>query len=81
MNHAPNVSSLADWQALYSDKSALIKSPESHQFALDELANALHTQGVIDASEFAELVEQARAAYEWAVEEQLTAELNQRDAT
>lgn len=79
MNNAPHVSSLADWQALYDDKSALIKSPEAHQLALDKLARELHSQNVISAGELADLIEQADAAYQWGVEEQLSAELNQSD--
>ncbi|MGZ0787630.1 hypothetical protein ACXM5X_32330 [Pseudomonas saponiphila] len=81
MNNSSPALSQADWKALYNDKAALIKSPEAHQFALDELAKALQAQGVIDASELADLVEQSKAAYQWGVEEQLTAELNQSDAT
>lgn len=72
--------SLADWQSLYDDKAALIQSPEGHQFALNELANALHAQGVIDEAELAELIEQADAAYQWGVEEQLSAKLIGSDA-
>lgn len=79
MNNTPHAASLADWQALYDDKAALIKSPEAHQFALDELAGALHARGVIDDAGLADLAEQAHAAYQWGVEEQLSAELNQPD--
>lgn len=68
--------SRADWQALYDDKAALIKSPEAHQVALDELAGTLRAQGVIDDGELADLAEQASAAYQWGVEEQLSAESN-----
>ncbi|GEM_PF-5911874 len=71
--------SLADWQALYDNKAALIQSPEAHQFALDELAGVLHARGVIDDAGLVDLAEQAQAAYEWGVEEQLSAELNQPD--
>lgn len=69
----------ADWQALYDNKAALIQSPEAHQFALDELAGVLHARGVIDDAGLVDLAEQARAAYEWGVEEQLSAELNHPD--
>lgn len=79
MNSTPNAASLADWQALYEDNAALVKSPEAHQFALDELAGALHAQGVLDDAELAHLTEQANAAYQWGVEEQLSAELNHPD--
>ncbi|WP_242201917.1 MULTISPECIES: hypothetical protein [unclassified Pseudomonas] len=44
----------ADWQDLYDNKAALVKSPEAHQFALDELAGALHAQGVIDDAQLAD---------------------------
>jgi hypothetical protein len=79
MKTPTHAASLADWQALYDDKAALIKSPEAHQFALDELAGALHAQGVIDDAQLADLAEQTNAAYQWGVEEQLSAELNHPD--
>lgn len=79
MKNTPHVASLANWQALYDDKAALIKSPEAHQFSLNELATALHAQGVIDDAELADRIEQADAAYQWGVEEQLSAELNGPD--
>ena len=79
MTDTPNTPSLADWQALYDDKAALVKSPEAQQFALNELAEALRAQGVITADELPDLIEQADAAYQRAVEEQLSAELNQPD--
>lgn len=77
MNDTPHATNLVDWEALYGDKAGLLKSPEAHQFTLDVLARELHVQGVIDARELADLIEQADAAYRWAVEEQLNAELNQ----
>lgn len=76
MKKTPHVANLADWLALYDDKAALIKSPEAHQFSLNELATALHAQGVIDDAELASRIEQANAAYQWGVEEQISAELN-----
>lgn len=79
MNQNQPAASLADWQALYDNKAALIKSPEAHQFALDELAGVLHARGVIDDGGLADLAEQANAAYQWGVEEQLSAELNHPD--
>lgn len=79
MNDSPHAASLADWQALYDDKAALVKSPEAQQFALNELAEALRAQGVITADELPDLIEQADAAYQWGVEEQLSAELNAPD--
>jgi len=47
-------------------QAALVKSPEAHQFALDELAGVLRAQGVIDDDELADLIEQADVAYQWA---------------
>ncbi|WP_106805745.1 hypothetical protein [Pseudomonas sp. S5D5] len=79
MTETPKTPSLADWQALYDDKAALVKSPEAQQFALNELAEALCAQGVITADELPDLIEQADAAYQWGVEEQLSAELNAPD--
>jgi lantibiotic modifying enzyme len=69
----------AQWQALYDDGAALVKSPEGHQHALIELAEALRAQGVIDDAELAELLESADAAYQWGVEAQITEELNRKD--
>ncbi|MBC6626176.1 hypothetical protein [Pseudomonas sp.] len=69
----------AQWQALYDDEAALVKSPEGHQHALIELAEALRAQGVIDDAELAELLESADAAYQWGVEAQITEELNRKD--
>lgn len=77
MKTLPENQNLAHWQELYEDKAALIQSPEAHQFALDELANALRARSVIDDDQLADLIEQASAAYQWGVEEQLSAELNQ----
>jgi hypothetical protein len=79
MNDIPQALTLADWQALYDNRDALIKSPEAYQYVLDELASALHSKGVIDAGELADLIEQAEAAYQSGVEEQLSAELNHPD--
>nr|WP_176456093.1 hypothetical protein [Pseudomonas fluorescens]CEK42541.1 hypothetical protein PQBR55_0162 [Pseudomonas fluorescens SBW25] len=80
MNSTPHAASLADWQARYEDKAALVKSPEAHQFVLDELAGTLHARGVIDDAGLADLAEQSNAAYQWGVEEQLSDELNQPEA-
>lgn len=79
MTDTPKTPSLADWHTLYDDKAALVKSPEAQQFALNELAEGLRAQGVITDEELADLIEQADAAYQWGVEEQLSAELNQPD--
>lgn len=57
------------WQLIYDDQSALLKDPEAHQRKLIELAKTLHAQGIIDAGELAERLEQADAAYAWAIEE------------
>lgn len=77
MKPIPTAASLTDWKALYEDKTALVNSPEAHKFALDELAGVLHASGVIDDAAVVDLAEQAQAAYEWGVEEQLSAKLNQ----
>lgn len=81
MTDPQKVPSLSQWQALYDDKAALLRSPEAHQFALNEFSQELLLQGVIDKAELADLLEQADAAYQWGVEEQLSRELNQTDAT
>ncbi|AGN33480.1 hypothetical protein PflA506_p0028 (plasmid) [Pseudomonas fluorescens A506] len=66
----------AQWQKLYDDQTALVQSPEGHQQALIELAEALRAQGVIDDAELADLLENADAAYQWGVEAQITEESN-----
>jgi hypothetical protein len=57
MTDTPHAASLADWQALYDDKATLVKSPEAQQFALNELAEALRSQGVITDDELPDLIE------------------------
>lgn len=79
IKETPQVPTLAQWEALYADKSALVKSPEAQQLALNELAEALCARRVITAVELADLVEQADAAYQWGAEEQLSAELSLPD--
>lgn len=69
MNPSTQIPNLEQWQSLYDDQTALLKDPEGHQRTLIELANRLHAQGVIDAGELAELLEQADAAYAWGIEE------------
>ncbi|WP_411566833.1 hypothetical protein ACLIN3_27370 (plasmid) [Pseudomonas orientalis] len=79
MGNREQAVTMAQWQALYDDQAALVKSPEGHQHALIELAEALRAQGVIDDAELAELLESADAAYQWGVEAQITEELNRKD--
>ncbi|WP_421556751.1 hypothetical protein [Pseudomonas kitaguniensis] len=79
MERSKKPATLARWQALYDDHAALMQSPEGHQQALIELAEALRAQGVIEDGELADLLENADAAYQWGVEAQLTEELNRKD--
>ena len=79
MGKSEQAATRAQWQAMYDDKVALVQSPEGHQQALIELAEALRAQGVIDDAELADLLENADAAYQWGVEAQITEELNRKD--
>lgn len=79
MDQTPQAPTLQHWQALYDDQAATARDPEGQRVALVVLAETLHAQGVIAADGFAELLEQAEAAYAWGVEAQLTDELNRSD--
>ncbi|MDQ0982676.1 hypothetical protein [Pseudomonas synxantha] len=79
MGKSEQAATRAQWQTMYDDKVALVQSPEGHQQALIELAEALSAKGVIDDAELAELLESADAAYQWGVEAQITEELNRKD--
>lgn len=70
---------LQHWQTLYDDRAGLVRDPERRRATLLVLAETLHAQGVIEADDLAELVEQADAAYAWGVEMQLTDELNRQE--
>lgn len=79
MGKSEQAATRAQWQTMYDDKVALVQSPEGHQQALIELAEALSAQGVIDDAELADLLESADAAYQWGVEAQITEELNRKE--
>lgn len=68
---------LADWQEAVNDREGLLRDPEARRSALVEQAKQARAQGVIGDEDLRELLEWADAAYSWAVEEQLTRELNQ----
>lgn len=68
---------LADWQEAVNDREALLRDPEAHTTALTEQAKQARAQGVISDEDLRELLEWVDSAYAWAVEEQLTRELNQ----
>ncbi|MFJ2455912.1 hypothetical protein ACIOWK_30045 [Pseudomonas protegens] len=76
MNTILQAPTIEQWQALYDDQAAMIKSPENYQFALIQLAKVLRVQGVIDADGLSDLLEQADAAYTWGIEVLLNGELN-----
>jgi len=65
------------WHTSVEDREALLRDPEAHTTALTEQAQQAFAQGVIDAEVLRELLELVDSAYAWAVEEQLTRELNQ----
>lgn len=68
---------LAGWQKAVDDREALLRDPEAHTTALTEQAQKAFAQGVITDEDLRELLEWVDSAYAWAVEEQLTRELNQ----
>jgi len=69
MNSAAQNKDLEQWRLLYADQVALVKDPQAQQRLLIELAYTLHAQGVVNAGELVDLLEQADAAYAWGVEE------------
>jgi hypothetical protein len=54
-----------------------LRKPEAYTLALTELAQQACARGVITDEDLRELLEWVDSAYAWAVEEQLTRELNQ----
>jgi len=63
--NSPASPTLDQWNILYSDQNALIKSPDGHQHELITLAEALRANGLIEDDELSDLLEQADAAYQW----------------
>lgn len=68
---------LKAWHTSINDREALLRDPEAHTSVLTEQARQAHAQGVITGEDLRELLEWVDSAYAWAVEEQLTRELNQ----
>jgi hypothetical protein len=68
---------LEGWQKAVDDREALLRDPEAHTSALIEQAKQARAQGVIGDEDLRELLEWVDSAYSWAIEEQLTRELNQ----
>lgn len=68
---------LTAWQTLVEDRDALLRDPEAHTTELTEKAQQAFAQGVITDEDLHGLLEWRDSAYAWAVEEQLTRELNQ----
>lgn len=66
------------WYLALHEESALLDDPEGYTAQLRAQAQALHDAGEVNAAELADMLESVGAAYESAVEEQLTRELNQR---
>jgi hypothetical protein len=65
------------WHTAVNDREALLRDPEAHTSALTEQAKQARAQGVISDEDLRELLQWVDSAYAWAVEEQLTRELNQ----
>lgn len=65
------------WQILVEDREALLRDLEAHITELTETAQQSFAQGVITDEDLHELLKWRDSAYAWAVEEQLTRELNQ----
>ncbi|MCO7614534.1 hypothetical protein NJH83_30300 [Pseudomonas chlororaphis] len=57
------ISDLEAWNALFTDPQFLVGSAEDRYDARLALADDMKAQGVIDADEWAELVEEASAEY------------------
>ncbi|MGA3682849.1 hypothetical protein [Pseudomonas graminis] len=65
------------WRESFNDREALLRDPEAHTTELTDQAEQAFAQGVITDGDLRELLELVDSAYAWAVEEQLTRELNQ----
>lgn len=72
--NSPTSPTLDKWHELYTDQEALIRSPEVHQHSLITLAETLRSNGLISDDDLSDLLEQADAAYQWGLEEQLSRE-------
>ena len=70
------IQALAQWQALLDDEAALLEEPDAQHGLLVEQANELHRLQLIDRHDLSDLLEQADAAYEYAVEALLQNPLN-----
>jgi hypothetical protein len=68
---------IAAWRTSVNDREVLLRDPEAYTTALTEQARQAYGQGVITDEDLRELLEWVDSAYAWAVEEQLTRELNQ----
>jgi hypothetical protein len=68
---------IAAWSTSVNDREALLRSPEAYTAALAEQVREACAQGVITEDDLRELLEWVDSAYSWALEEQLTRELNQ----
>lgn len=60
---------LERWRATLDDQDFRMQNPEAHRATLREMAEALHTEGLIDQLEQFDMNEMADAAYWHAVEE------------
>ena len=65
------------WHTSVEDREALLRDPEAYTTALTEQAQQACADGVITDEDLRELLEYVDSAYAWAVEQQLTRELNQ----
>lgn len=68
---------LADWQEALGDKDALLKDPDGYAGELTGRARRAREQSIISDEDLSESLEWVDAAYEWALEELLSRELNQ----
>lgn len=68
---------ITTWRTPVEDREALLRDPEAHSTALTKQAQQAFAQGVIADEDLRERLEWVDSAYAWAVEEQLTRELNQ----
>lgn len=65
------------WHTSVEDREALLRDPEAYITALIEQAQQACAWGVITDEDLRELLEFVDSTYAWAVEAQLTRELNQ----
>jgi shikimate kinase len=76
VNRERSAAFIEAWHISVNDRDTLLRDPEAHTSALIEQAKQARAEGIISDEDLRELLGWVDSAYSWAVEEQLTRELN-----